>query len=181
MASLDSAGENVVMSADGTRMDNIVCPRCNREVWPPLWPWENCDICEKELDEEDVEEEHLAEVEAEKEDAGKEEEEEEKTMADEEKAGGGKAEEGEEDVEAQGMGVDDEWVDALEAALEDKWAVDLEGMLEEEEVVEMVVVEDGKEVEVEVEAAEQLVHPPKRRRWRADVLSVSTASSSLQP
>ena len=117
---MDSAGENVVMSADGTRMDNIVCPRCNREVWPPLWPWENCDICEKELDEEDVEEEHLAEAEAEKEDVGKEEEEE-KTMADEEKAGSGKAEEGEEDVEAaQGVGRDDEWVDALEAALEDK-------------------------------------------------------------
>ena len=102
-------------------------------------------------------------------------------MADEEKAGSGKAEEGEEDVEAQGVGMDDEWVDALEAALEDKWAVDLEGMVEEEEVVEMVVVEDGKEVEVEVEAAEQLVHPPKRRRWQADVLAVSTASSSLQP
>ena len=147
----------------------------NRDVWPPLLPWEHCHICRKERDEEEAEEEYLAEVEVEKEDAGKEEEE--KAMADEEKAGGGKVEEGEEDVEAvQGVGRDDEWVDALEAALEDKWAVDLEGMVEEEEVVEVVVVEDGKEVEVE--AAEQLVPPPKRRRWRCGVLAVS---SSLQP
>ena len=90
----------VWLSDDGTHMDNIVCPSCNRDCWPPLAPWDVCHMCRGPRErvvvgsrggnmwwvgeKEDGEEEAKEEEEGEKED-GEEEAEEEEEDEEEEK------------------------------------------------------------------------------------------------